>query len=569
MSLLANYSVTICGFQVTMGVKLINFKPLLPMKRTMSRRFLGWFILVVASAFGFGAVAQTAVPGTFKHITVDSSFGDWAGVPLAYNAPQGPDNAIQYENVYIANDQTNLFIRLTLYSPRANAFANSFDNMFIDADGNVGTGFSVGGIGSEMLIQWGGGYQEKNGTFNEGAINNLGWGIAGSADSMDFELSISLGATYDSDGTPVFTNSTIAVLLEGDDTNYTSVEFAVNGGLVYTLASPPTAPTNNLTLVTLSGSAWQVNASGTDLGTDWLDQAYDDSGTGWTTGNGLFGYTTSPGSYPTINTVLSSGPNTYYFRTHFEWANDPANVAFVVTNYLSDGAVYYLNGSEVRRVRMPAGAVAYSTAAAAANSPVGHPDVFSVDGAALLGGDNIMEVETHQAPGSSADMVLGLSLTAAIHYPVLVVSPNLPADQGVLAGQSVTFSSDVTGSGPLTYQWFFNGTNAISGATGASYTIPLVLDTDAGLYSLAVSNAFSSAATRGALLTVSNIPVSITTQPANQIVMEGRPVTFTVGVAGTPLIQYQWSFGNNPITDATNAAYTINSCSLTLSLIHI
>jgi hypothetical protein len=371
-------------------------------------------------------------------------------VPLAYTAPQGPDNAIQYENVYIANDQTNLFIRFTLYSPRANAFANSFDNMFIDADGNVGTGFSVGGIGSEMLIQWGGGYQEKNGTFNEGAINNLGWGIAGSADSMDFELSISLGATYDSDGTPVFTNSTIAVLLEGDDTNYTSVEFAVNGGLVYTLASPPTAPTNNLTLVTLSGSAWQVNASGTDLGTDWLDQAYDDSGTGWTTGNGLFGYTTSPGLYPTINTVLSSGPNTYYFRTHFEWANDPANVAFVVTNYLSDGAVYYLNGSEVRRVRMPAGAVAYSTAAAAANSPVGHPDVFSVDGAALLGGDNIMEVETHQAPGSSADMVLGLSLTAAIHYSVLVVSPNLPADQGVLAGQSVTFSSDVTGSGPLT-----------------------------------------------------------------------------------------------------------------------
>jgi hypothetical protein len=34
-------------------------------------------------------------------------------------------------------------------------------------------------------------------------------------------------------------------------------------------------------------------------------------------------------------------------------------------------------------------------------------------------------------------------------------------------------------------------------------------------------------------------------------------------VAGTPLIQYQWSFGNNPITDATNASYTINSCSLT------
>ncbi len=530
------------------------------MKRTVNSRFLGWLVLAVTSAFGFGAVAQTAVPGTFKHIVVDGSFGDWAGVPVAYTAPEGPTNAIQYENIYIANDQSNLYIRFTLYSPRANAFANSYDNIFIDADNNPGTGYPVGGIGSEMLIQWGGGYQERNGGFNEGGINNLGWSIAGSVDSTDFELSISLGATYASDGTPVFTNSTVAILLEGDDTSYTSVEFAVNGGLVYTLASPPTALTTNLTLVALSGASWEVNASGTDLGTNWLDSAYVDSGSGWSTGDGLFGYTTSPGSYPTIQTPLSSGPNTYYFRTHFEWANDPANVAFIVTNYLSDGAVYYLNGSEVRRVRMPAGAIAYSTAAAATNSPVGHPDVFSVDGGALLGGDNIMEVETHQAADSSADMVFGLSLLAAVHYPVLVVSPDLPADQAVLAGQSVTFSSDVTGSGPLTYQWYFNGTNAIAGATGASYTIPLVLTSDAGLYSLAVSNAFSSATTRGALLTVSSIPVSITSQPANQVVVEGNPVTFTVGVGGTPLIQYQWYFGGTPIATATSASYTINSC---------
>ena len=148
-----------------------------------------------------------------------------------------------------------------------------------------------------------------------------------------------------------------------------------------------------------------------------------------------------------------------------------------------------------------------------------------------------MEVETHQAADSSADMVFGLSLLAAVHYPVLVVSPDLPADQAVLAGQSVTFSSNVTGSGPLTHQWYSNGTNAIAGATGASYTIPLVLTSDAGLYSLAVSNAFSSATTRGALLTVSSIPVSITSQPANQVVVEGNPVTFTVGVGGTPLIR--------------------------------
>src|ERR1039457_1650952 len=146
----------------------------------------------LACACGGSAYAQTSVPSTFKRVTIDGSFNDWTGVPLAYTAPAGPTNAIQYENVYIANDQTDLYIRFTLYSPRA-AFANSYDNIFIDADNNAGTGFHVGRIGSEMLIQWGGGYQEKNGTFNDGfGINNLGWKIAGSGDRMDYELSISL-----------------------------------------------------------------------------------------------------------------------------------------------------------------------------------------------------------------------------------------------------------------------------------------------------------------------------------------------------------------------------------------
>jgi hypothetical protein len=518
-------------------------------------------VIGLACACGLTALAQTNVPGTFKHITVDGSFDDWTGVPLGYTAVMGPSTAIQYQNVYIANDQTNLYIRFTLYSPRANAFANSFDNIFIDADNNPGTGFVVAGIGSEMLIQWGAGYQEATGVFNAGGINNLGWNLAGSSDSMDYEFSISLGATFAADSSLVFASNTIAILLEGDTAAYTSVEYAPpTGGMIYTLATNPPPLASNVALVKLNSSSWQANASGTDLGTNWLDQGYDDTVAGWMAGNGLLGYTPSPGSYPAINTALASGPNTYYFRTHFQWTNDTANVAFVVTNYLSDGAVYYLNGNEVRRVRMPSGTVTYATAAAATNSPVGHADVFGIDGSSLLPagtGDNILEVETHQAPASSADMVFGLSLTASVHYPVLIVSTNLPADQTILAGQPVTFTSDVIGSGPLTYQWFLNGTTAIAGANAATYTIPLVLTNDAGTYSLQVSNSFSGQITRAALLTVSNTPIIITTPPADQVALEGQPATFSVVVSGTPLVQYQWFFGGNPISGATNAAYVI------------
>ena len=417
------------------------------MKTNQLKKLLSGIVLTCAC--GLTALAQTTVPSTFKHINVDGSFSDWTGVPLAYTAVAGATNAIQYQNVYIANDQTNLYIRFTLYAPWP-AFQNSYDNIFIDADNNPGTGFGVGGIGSSMLIQWGGGYQEKNGGFNEGGVNNLGWNIAGSGDSLDYELSISLGATFASDNSLVFASNTIAILLEGDNTFYNNVEFAPpSGGFVYTFATRPSAPSTSVSLITLTNSSWQANASGTDLGTNWLGQTYDDTVAGWVSGNGLFGYTPSPASYPPIKTALASGPNTYYFRTHFQWTNDTANVAFVVTNYLSDGAVYYLNGSEVRRVRMPSGTVTYATAASATNSPVGHADVFGIDGSGLEPaaiGDNILEVETHQAPASSADMVFGLSLTASTHYAVLNVSTNLPADQTILAGQPVTFTSDTAGS---------------------------------------------------------------------------------------------------------------------------
>jgi len=441
-------------------------------------------------------------------------------------------------------------------------------NIFIDADTNGATGFNAGGyVGSEMLIQSGAGYQEKNGAFNEGGINGLDWLASPSGTGSEFEVRISRSATYASDGTPVFSNAAVAIVLESDDSGFNNVEWVprVVGGLVYNFATPPPILTSNLALVQLSSSSWRANASGTDLGTTWLQQTYDDSGSPWVSGTGLFGYTPAPGSYPAIHTALSSSPNTYYFRTHFAWNYETANLAFVVTNYLSDGAVYYLNGTEVRRTRMPAGNVAYATSASATNSPVGHADILGFSGGPLVvGGDNILEVETHQAPASAADMVFGLSLTAAIQYPVVIVDSNLPADQTVVGGQPVTFTADVLGSGPLNYQWLKDG-GPITNATNASYTIPLVLTNDIGNYSLRVANSLATNTTRAAHLTVTSTPVIITdpTQPADLFVSQGHAATFNVVATGSALVQYQWVHGATTITNATNASYTIQSVDFT------
>lgn len=510
--------------------------------------------LLVSLIAGASLFCGGATAGNFKNIAVDGSFGDWAGVPLLDSDPL--DNAageVDYADIYVANDDNYLYIRYTLHAPKDPSGWQQ--NILIDADNNAGTGLGANGLGSEMLVEGGAGYQQKNGTWNEGLINGLGWSAAPAGAGTQFEVRISRAATYASDSTPVFSSDTIALILESDASPN---EWAPNFPLVYTFEAAPAPLTTNLPLINLTSSSWQANAAGADLGVTWLDQSYDDTQAGWSAGLGLFGYTPSPGAYPAINTALGSGPTTYYFRTHFNWNFLANNLAFVITNYLSDGAVIYLNGAEVRRVRMPEGTIGFSTSATGSASPVGRVEVFGIAGQPLILGDNILEVETHQAAGTAADMVFGLSLTAAAQFAPLNVNTNLPANQTVVAGQSVTLTTDVIGSGPLSYQWSHNGI-IIPGANNANLTIPVVLTNDAGNYVLVSTNALGTNITRMALLTVTSTPVVINdpAQPADTYAVEGQPVTLSVVASGSPVLLYQWFKNNILIPDATNADYTI------------
>ena len=71
-----------------------------------------------------------------------------------------------------------------------------------------------------------------------------------------------------------------------------------------------------------------------------------------------------------------------------------------------------------------------------------------------------------------------------------------------MSAQSATFSVGATGSAPLSYQWRRNAT-AIAGATEASYTRTNVQLADSGaFFDVVVRNAFGSAASEAAQLTV-------------------------------------------------------------------
>ncbi len=128
-----------------------------------------------------------------------------------------------------------------------------------------------------------------------------------------------------------------------------------------------------------------------------------------------------------------------------------------------------------------------------------------------------------------------------------------PLSQTVNPGAAVTFTVGASGSTPLTYQWRFNGAN-ISGATSSSYTKSNVQSTNAGNYSVVVSNLAGTATSANAVLTV-NTPPSITAQPQSQTVIAGQTATFAVTATGTSLA-YQWRCNGTNLAGATASTYS-------------
>jgi len=89
------------------------------------------------------------------------------------------------------------------------------------------------------------------------------------------------------------------------------------------------------------------------------------------------------------------------------------------------------------------------------------------------------------------------------------IPPNIttqPSDQNVPLGQTATFSCAASGSTPITFQWQRNMSN-IQGATNSSYMTPATVLTDTGAkFRCVATNAFGSATSSEATLTVTAPP---------------------------------------------------------------
>lgn len=140
-----------------------------------------------------------------------------------------------------------------------------------------------------------------------------------------------------------------------------------------------------------------------------------------------------------------------------------------------------------------------------------------------------------------------------------------PVGETAALGATVTFSVAATASGPITYQWRKNGLaladgGKVTGATSATLQLANVAASDAGDYSVVVTNAAIEVNSAPATLSIGAAP-SISAGPASQTVSAGAAATFTVTAQGTAPLSYQWNFGGTPISGATNATLVLSSVS--------
>src|SRR6185369_14050460 len=142
------------------------------------------------------------------------------------------------------------------------------------------------------------------------------------------------------------------------------------------IATNSSVPIGFSALVVPMDASWRYDDTSIDRGDTWRQPGYNDNG--WKTGRALFwgrvGLLPVLLEPPRTSLLFSNAANTadvvtYYFRTHFS-AFASASAVLSFRTLLDDGAVVYLNGQEVQRIRMPAGVIGFGTLAA---TSVGEP----------------------------------------------------------------------------------------------------------------------------------------------------------------------------------------------------
>ncbi len=256
------------------------------------------------------------------------------------------------------------------------------------------------------------------------------------------------------------------------------------GGMMGTSAPISITVTNptDVTLLVTNGAFWKYLDDGSNAGTAWRTNDFNDSS--WSLGQAELGYGDAPAAEnrPEV-TLISYGndPNnkhvTTYFRHTFSVSNSTLFTNLILKLLRDDGGVVYLNGIEVFRSNMTNGPTVPVTFASFAGTNIVSEEAYVttniVNPAALFRtGPNLVAVEIHQQNLTSTDVSFDLQLFAQ-SGPAIAPSLSIVPDPANVRNVLISW----TGAGTLqetsalvspSSVW----TDVTPAPAGTSYSVP-------------------------------------------------------------------------------------------------
>jgi hypothetical protein len=177
-------------------------------------------------------------------------------------------------------------------------------------------------------------------------------------------------------------------------------------------------------------------------------------------------------------------------------------------------------------------------------------------------------------PGSTGTYQIYLKVTDAVNViaqsniaqltvnppPSLTVTIS-PGSATIDVGQSVLFTSSVSGgTPPFSYQWYLDG-SPVSGATNPTWTFTPSSTGTFQVY-LKVTDSLSVQGTSNVAPVQVNPLPTVSISPSSATIDLGQSKTFTSSVSGgTSPYSYQWYLNGNPVSGATGATWVFTASS--------
>lgn len=174
------------------------------------------------------------------------------------------------------------------------------------------------------------------------------------------------------------------------------------------------------------GDEWKYYDKGSLDGTGWKQLAYGDAV--WSTGQAPFGYGTvgTVAAAADYNTTLDYGSDaknkrpTYYFRKRFTLNEAPSNEEqYLLYYYLDDGAIFYINGSEIGSYHCLSGSM-YNDFSTEYESNIAAYGTIKIPAELLQKGGNIITVEVHNTSLASSDIFFDAKVAKTVSNSTLV-----------------------------------------------------------------------------------------------------------------------------------------------------